>query len=72
MEFNLRVIQLEEDLVKLINESGLPSTVVNLIVQKVSGNINMSVNMQLEQHKEEVLNEEKLKEVQDNEKKKKK
>jgi hypothetical protein len=57
MEFNLRVVQLEEDLVRVINESGLPSTVVNLLVQKVSNNINMSVNMQIAQHKEDILTE---------------
>ncbi len=57
MKINTLVVKTKTDLLKVINESGLPITVVSLILSELQAAINQQINITLQQEEQEAMTE---------------
>lgn len=54
---NTKILKLEEDMINLINESGMPPTITDLILDRIKNEVTLAVKQVVKQEQEQQLSE---------------
>jgi hypothetical protein len=66
MEADLKIIKLEKDILKLLGDSNVTPTVLQLVLMKIQNNISVQINSALNQYQQQMIMQQKQKQEQEN------